>query len=471
MELLDTTIVNVALPSIGADLGGGAAVAEWLVAGYTLAFAVMLITGGRLGDVFGRRRVFLAGVAGFTVASMLCGLAQSPEQLVAFRVGQGAFAALMVPQVLAMVRASFPAAEQPKAYGLYGAFVGLATVSGPIVGGALVQADILGWGWRPIFLVNVPIGLIAAIGAAALMPESRAERRQHLDLGGVALLTTTLFLLVYPLVQATEHGWTVRHLVLVAAAAPALLLFALYERARTRQARSPLVPLSLFASRAFSGGIVLSLAFFSGVGGLFIALTITLQQDLGFSAMRTGLAFLPWSVGIFVASGASVQLTARLGRALIIGGTLLMATGMAVLTWTVRRNGLDLSALDLTPGLLLAGLGMGMVAPTIIDVVLAGGKATDAGAASGVLNTALQLGAAIGVATLGLLFFAARGVGGHEMGHQPGLPGLSALTAALIGVYLLSALIAATVLPARRGPLAHHQRTQDGATVDTHRLP
>lgn len=467
MELLDTTIVNVALPAIDADVGAGSAVVEWLVAGYTLAFAVMLITGGRLGDVFGRRRVFLVGVVGFTMASLLCGLAQAPGQLVAFRIAQGGFAALMVPQVLAMIRAVFPANEQPKAYGLYGAFVGLATVSGPIVGGALVQADLFGLSWRPIFLVNVPVGLLALIGAAALMPESTSQVPRRFDLGGVALLSTALLLVVYPLVQATEHGWTVPQVVLAASAAPALALFGLHQRTRTNRGDVPLVPLTLFANRSFTGGVLVSLAFFSGVGGLFLGLTITLQHDLGFSPIRTGLTFLPWSVGIFVASGVSVQLVSKLGRRLILIGTLAMVAGAALLAWTVHRNGLDLAPLDLAPGLLVAGLGMGMVAPTIIDVVLGGGHATDAGAASGVLNTALQLGSALGVATLGLLFFARHGH--HVHGHlQPdGLPGLEAVMVALIGIYVISAILTAALLPAQRSMIGSPSSRSRASTEST----
>jgi EmrB/QacA subfamily drug resistance transporter len=446
MELLDTTIVNVAIPAIDADLRAGEAAIEWTVAGYTLAFAVLLITGGRLGDAFGRRRTFLVGVAGFTAASLLCGLSQAPEQLVTGRIIQGAFAALMVPQVLAMIRTSFTSAEQPKAYGLYGAFVGLATVSGPVAGGLLVQGDLFGLGWRPIFLVNVPIGLIALVAAAVLMPESASAERQRFDLGGVGLLSSALVLLTYPLVQNAEgDGWSVSEWVMLAASAPLLGAFLAHEHRRARAGGSPLVPLRLFSQRSFTGGVLVSLAFFSGIGGLFIALTITLQQDLGFSPLRTGVALLPWSLGIFVASGVSVQLVGRLGRRLIVAGTLAMAGGMATLLWTVSGAG-AVSSVDLVPGLLLAGLGMGMVAPTIIDVILGGVRVPDAGAASGVLNTALQLGAALGVVFLGSFFFAQRGHASSATSAVADLSGLELVLTVLVGLYLLTAMLTLLLL-------------------------
>jgi MFS family permease len=209
MELLDTTIVNVAIPSIEAGLHATPAQIQWIVATYILAFAVLLITGGRLGDAFGRRRTFLAGVGGFAIMSLAAGLAQSADQLVAARVGQGVFAALTIPQVLASIRATFPVGEHAKAYGLYGAFVGLATVSGPLLGGLLVDADLFDRSWRPIFLVNVPIGIAAVIGALMYLPESTSPEKERFDLVCVGLLTGALLLVIYPLVQGAGDPWTV----------------------------------------------------------------------------------------------------------------------------------------------------------------------------------------------------------------------------------------------------------------------
>jgi EmrB/QacA subfamily drug resistance transporter len=329
MDLIDITIVNIALPSIRDDLGASNAALEWTVAGYTLAFALGLITAGRLGDVYGRRRMFLLGVGGFTAASVLCGLAWSPEALIAARIAQGALAALMVPQVLSMINVSFPPAERAKAYGLYGGFAGIATVSGPLIGGLLVQGDLFGLDWRPIFLINLPVGLATLVAVAVLVRESRDEHPLRLDLTGVGLVTTALLLLLYPLVQGHELGWPTWTFVSMAASAPVLAVFAVEQARRSRRGGSPLVPLGLFRRHAFTGGVLAALTFFSGVAGFFLVMTLTLQVGLGFSPLHTALTFLPWSIGIAVAAGASVQLAPRLGRRLTVAGSLAMAPGWA----------------------------------------------------------------------------------------------------------------------------------------------
>jgi EmrB/QacA subfamily drug resistance transporter len=455
IDLVDTTIVNVAIPSIQADLGAGAAAIEWIVAGYTLAFAVLLITGGRLGDAFGRRRLFVFGVAGFTAASAIAGLAQTPEALVAARVGQGALAALMVPQVLSMIQVMFSAEERPKAYGMYGAVAGIATISGPIVGGLLVQADLSGLGWRPIFLINVPLGIASLVAAARLVPESRAERAQGFDLTGVGLATGALMLLLYPLVQGRELDWPAWTFVSIAASVPAMALFARHQLRRERRGGSPLVSLGLFRQRAFVGGALAGLVFFSGVASFFLVLTITLQAGLGFSPLHMGLTALPWSIGIAAAAGASVQLAPRLGRRLTVTGALAMAAGMAAVLFAVDRAGAELSSWALAPGLFVAGLGMGMVAPTLIEVTLAGVRGRDAGSASGVVNTALQLGGAIGVAAIGAIFFGLLPEGA-QLAADPAAGFASALRSTLwfeLGIYLLSA--AAMLLLPRQAASAH----------------
>lgn len=440
MDLIDVTIVNVAIPSIQRDLGATAAHIEWIVAGYTLSFAVMLITGGRLGDVYGRRRLFLVGVAGFTLASLACGLAQSPEVLIAARVVQGGLAALMIPQILSTVQVAFPPDERPKAFGMYGAFIGMATVSGPLVGGVLVDADLFGLDWRPIFLINLPIGILTLAAAAALVKESRSEQPPRLDLGGVGLVTVALLLLVYPLVQGRELDWPAWTFVSMAASIAAFALFVLHQRRRTRRADSPLVPLALFRERGFTGGVLVGLTFFAGVASFFLILTITLQVGLGFSPLHMGATAVPWSIGIAVASGISVNLAPKIGRRLTTVGALVMAAGMAGILLAFDRAGTGVSSWDLAPGLLACGLGMGMVASVLVNVVLAGVHGRDAGSASGVLNTAFQLGAAIGVAVLGVIFF----------GMLPAGTRLAAedLTAAmrdsmwfLVGLYLLSAVL------------------------------
>jgi EmrB/QacA subfamily drug resistance transporter len=458
MDLIDISIITVALPTIRDDLDASSAALEWTIAGYTLAFALGLITGGRLGDVYGRRRIFLLGVAGFTAASLLCGLAWSSDVLIGARVAQGATAALMIPQILSSIQALFPPDERPKAYGMYGAFVGIAAVSGPLVGGLLVQADFFGLGWRPIFLINLPIGLLTLAATWALVRESRDEHPPRLDPVGVGLITAALLLLLYPLVQGHGLGWPTWTFVSMAASLPALALFALQQARRARRGASPLVPLSLFRERAFTGGVVAALTFFSGVVSFFLVLTLTLQVGLGFSPLHTALTFVPWSLALAAAAGASVQLAPRLGSRLTTVGALLMAVAMGGTLVTVDHFGDELSSWWLAPSLALGGVAMGMVAPTLVDVTLAGIDGHDAGAASGVLNTALQLGGAIGVAVIGVIYFDA----------VPSEGFVEALRDALwfqVGVYLLSAL--ALLLLPRRGTASHGEAALEPATAES----
>lgn len=404
LDLIGATIATLALPVIQEDLGASDAALEWIVAGYSLAFALGLITGGRLGDVFGRRRVFLVGLAGFTVASALSGLAPNPDALVAARVAQGALAALMIPQVLSIISASFPPADRAKAFGLFGATAGIATVVGPLLGGLLLKADL--FAWRPIFLINVPLGLATIAAARAVVRESRAEDPPRLDLAGAGLLTAALVLLLLPLVDGHQAGWPAWTFAAIAASIPALALFAIHQRRRERRGASPLVPPALFRQRAFAGGTLATLAFFSGPPALLFVTAITLQ-GIGFSPLHTALSFVPLSLASVPAAGASVALAPRLGRRLPLGGALVVALGIAGLLLAVELAGADLTTWTLLPGMIVTGLGLGLVAPTLIDVVLAGVDPRDAGSASGILNTALQLGGAIGVALIGVVFYGA----------------------------------------------------------------
>src|SRR3954447_9953533 len=266
MDLLDGTIVNVAAPSIRADLRSSLSALQWIAAGYALTFAVGLVTGGRLGDIFGRKRLFLLGVAGFTAASALCGAARSTEMLIACRLVQGAFAALMIPQGFGIIRAAFPPDELQKAFGLFGPVIGLSAVLGPVIGGVLTDAA----DWRWIFLVNVPLGIAALIGGRRLLPESRADDPPALDLPGAALVTVAAGLLVYPLIQGREAGWPAWTLVSMGAAAGTLAVFVLVERARERRGVSALVTMSLFRKRAFSAGLATIVVFFAGMIGLML---------------------------------------------------------------------------------------------------------------------------------------------------------------------------------------------------------
>lgn len=404
MVLLDVSIVNVAIPRVQANLRASFGEIQFVLAGYQLAYAVMLITGGRLGDIFGRKRLFLIGVAGFTLASALCGLAQSPTQLVGFRILQGLMAGLMYPQILAVIQVSFPPRERAGAFGAFGGVIGIATICGPLVGGLLIQADLFD-GWRPIFLVNVPVGVATLVAAAFLLHESRAPHRPSLDPGGVLLITIALFLLAFPLVEGREAGWPWWAYACLIASVPALAGFGFYIVARRRAGHSPLIDPALFADRAFVVGLIISIVFISGLPAFFFTFTLFLQIGLGYSALHAGLTTIPFAVGSALASFASVRLVRVVGKLLLNAGAAILVLGMLGVILTLHRQGTGIRGTDLIPTLLLSGVGLGLVVAPLINIILAGVRGANAGAASGVLTTAQQVGGAIGVALVGLIYF------------------------------------------------------------------
>jgi EmrB/QacA subfamily drug resistance transporter len=405
MNLLDVSIVNIAIPSIQRDLHATYADVQWALAGYTLAYALVLITGGRLGDTFGRKRLFLIGVTGFTIMSALCGAAQGPGMLIACRVAQGAMGAIMVPQVLAVIQVMFPPKERIKALAGFGVTAGLGTVSGPLIGGLLIQHNLLGLSWRPIFLINVPVGIIAVAASAVLVRESRAPRPPKLDPVGVGLASAALLLLLYPLVEGRQLGWPAWTFVSMAAAAPMLAVFIGYERVKARRDGSPLVQVSLFRERGFSAGMAVAIAFFLGIASFGLVLTLFLQLGLGFTPLHAGLTFLPFSAGILVSSGAAARLAPRFGRGVTMAGAVIIAAGMGGLIAIVHHYGPAVTTWELAPGLVAAGLGLGAVIAPLADIVLARVPKQEAGSASGVFNTGLQLGNSIGIAVIGVIFF------------------------------------------------------------------
>ncbi len=405
MQLMDISIVNVAIPSIQRDLDASYSQVQWVLAGYQLAFAVVLITGGRLGDIYGRKRLFLIGVSGFTIASALCGFAQSPVMLVSSRFLQGAMGALMFPQALSVTQVEFPQRERGVAFGITGAVIGLATISGPLLGGLLIAGNLFGLDWRPIFLVNLPLGVLAVVAAVVLLRESRAEGALRLDPGGVAIVSVALLMLIYPLVEGRDLGWPAWTFLLMAASVPVFWMFALYERRKTRRDNSPLVVLSLFGERALVSGLLLNLVFFSGVAAFFLTFSLFLQIGLGFTALHSGLTTIPFSFGTAIGSAVSVRLAPRLGRAILSLGCLLLVAGMLAVMATVSRYGEVIHSWQLLPALVVCGLGLGLTIPPLLNVILAGISGRSAGSASGVLSTTQQVGGALGVAIIGVIFF------------------------------------------------------------------
>src|ERR1700734_3576431 len=403
MDLLDATIVNVAGPSIRAALGGSASTLQWLPAGYTLAFAVFLITGARLGDMFGRRRLFLIGSAGFTVMSAACSVAPSMEVLIAFRVLQGSFGALMIPQGFGMLKETFDEDEMTKVFGAFGPMMGLSILAAPILAGALVEANLWGIGWRLVFLINVPIGIVAFAGAVRVLPRTVAHPGMRLDGVGMVLIGVALTAIIYPLIQGRADGWPAWTFVSLAAGAVLLGAFVLWGR---RRHGDPLIDPALLANRTYTSGILVALAFFGAFGGLVLCVSLFAQLGEHFSPVHAGLTLMPMVIGMIAGMGAGFALATRLGRHLIHLGVVIVVAGTVVLALAVTGAG-TVSTLDLAPGLFLIGLGAGASMGQLFDFILAGVGMDEVGSASGVLEAVQQLSSAVGVAALGTIFFSA----------------------------------------------------------------
>ncbi|MEU7744056.1 MFS transporter [Nonomuraea sp. NPDC049158] len=406
MDLLDALVTSIAAPTIQKDLGGSSSLVQWLVAGYTLAMAVGLITGGRLGDLYGRRRMFVIGALGFTAASLLCGIAANPEMLIAGRVVQGLFGAVMLPQGLGLIKEMFPPQEMGKAFGMFGPVMTISSVGGPILAGWLIDADLFGTGWRMIFLINLPLGLAAALAGMRFLPEFRLSNATKLDLVGMLLVSAAAFLLIFPLIQGRELDWPVWTFVSMAASIVVFAVFGRYESRRAASGKDPLVTPSLFRKRAFTGGLVAGLAFFSGMIGLSLVFTLYTQVGLGYSPLKAGLTGLPQAIGGVIGFGLAMSgLQEKLGRGLLQIGTAVMAVGAGVLGLTIHLVGTDVSPWQLSPGLAFVGIGMGLTMAPFFDIVLSGVEPHESGSASGTLTATQQLGGALGSALLGTLFF------------------------------------------------------------------
>jgi EmrB/QacA subfamily drug resistance transporter len=411
MDLMDSTIVNVAGPSIRAALGGSASTLQWLSAGYTLAFAVFLITGARLGDMFGRRRLFLIGSAGFTLMSAACAAAPSTTVLIVLRALQGGFGALMIPQGFGMLKESFDEDEMSKVFGAFGPMMGLSALAAPILAGVLVEANLWGIGWRLVFLINVPIGIAAFAGAARVLPRTVAHPGIRLDTGGMLLIGAALTAIIYPLIQGRTAGWPAWTFAMLGAGALLLGAFVLWER---RHHGDPLIEPGLLANRTYTSGILVALAFFGAFGGLILCLSLFTQLGEGFTPIHAGLALIPMVVGMLAGMGAGMTLIGRLGRHLLHLGVAVVAAGTIGLALTVT-GAETVSAWDLAPSLIAIGLGLGASIGQLFDFILAGVSMDEVGSASGVLEAAQQLASALGVAVLGTIFFSA--FGGHLPSH------------------------------------------------------
>ncbi len=386
------------------ELHASQAQLQWVLTAYVLALGSGLITGGRVGDDYGRRRVFLASLAVFAIASAACAMATGPEMLIGTRVLQGLASGLMVPQVFGIIRSALDPARMAKAFGAFGAVTGLATVAGPLLGGFLVDADVLGFGWRMIFWVNVPIAAVAIALGFRVVPESTSESRATLDVVGAALSTLAVFLVLLPLVQGRDWGWPWWGFAIMTIGVLLLGGFFVYERSVTRRGGQPVLDPALLSVRSFSAGLLVSVFFYGAIGAFFLAMSIYLQSGTGRTAWQTGLVIFPYAVGSIVTSGLGTTLAAKAGRALLISGSLILAVSQALL-WVIVSDSQNPGYWMLASVLFIGGLGLGLASPILVNVVLAGLPSKDASSAGGVLSTVNQIGSAAGIAVLGTIFF------------------------------------------------------------------
>ncbi|MFI6833785.1 DHA2 family efflux MFS transporter permease subunit [Kribbella sp. NPDC050241] len=405
MDLMDTTVVNVALPSIQSDLGATGSQLEWMVGAYALGLAASLVTGGRLGDIIGVQRVFLAGIIGFTLSSLGAAVAGSADWLVAARATQGVCAGFMVPQVLAGVQALYPPDRRAPVYGLIGFITGSAAVIGPILSGALISSGGFGMGWRAIFVVNVPIGVALTAIALKVVPNARSTRPPRLDLPGVALLTAAIVCLALPLIDGRQAGWPWWSWTLLGTAPILLAGFVSWQFAVERSGTTPLIPVHLFRNRAYAAGSVVNFSFQAGLVGVFLVLTLYVQQALGYSALQSGLVWLGFSLGTLVGSVLAAMVASRIGPPLMTFGAILAAASVTVVAqWhpaaTPPPHWWQVSAV-----LTIGGIGMGLLVVPLFDAALASVPAADAGSASGALSTVQQIGGTLGVAVIGGIFY------------------------------------------------------------------
>jgi EmrB/QacA subfamily drug resistance transporter len=407
MSLLDTTIVNVALPVIRHSIDAGEATLSWIISGYALAYGLALIPAGRIGDRIGHKGVFIVGLVVFTGASAWAGLAQDPTSLVMARVVQGLGGGIFFPAVTALIQLMFPGPVRGKAFAIMGAAIGFSTALGPLVGGLLIE-----WlgdesGWRSIFFVNLPFGVIALVAALILLPAG-AEGRDEAgaDLVGLVLVAGGLTAILVPLIQGQDEGWPAWTYISMAAGLALLVLFAVWELRVARRGRSPLVPPHLFSHPAFTGGAVLALVYFAAFTSIFFTISIFWQAGLGHSALESGFVSIPFAIGSIIGASQSDRLAGRLGRTTLSLGTGLVAVGLLSI-WLVLLlvPADDLTNWELLPPLLVAGVGSGLFIAPNAQFIVATVDRAEAGAASGVIGTVQRIGSAIGIAVIGSVFF------------------------------------------------------------------
>jgi EmrB/QacA subfamily drug resistance transporter len=443
LDLMDSTITNIAAPAIVRDLGGGESLIKWLGASYALAMGVLLVVGGRLGDRFGKRRMFLIGIAGFTLASLGCGLAAGPAMLIAGRLLQGGFGALLIPQGIGILISTFSREQQPRAFTAFGPVLGASAVLGPIAAGFLISADIAGLTWRPIFLINIVLGTAGFLAAFRILPRDEPASAVPIDGLGSGLLGASMFALIYGLIDGSTDGWTALPVLCLAGGVVLLAGFGM----RQRMAADPLILPSLLANRGFTAGLLLGLAFFAALNGLAYVISLFFQTALGLSPRAAAIALCPMMIGIIIAAFVCRPLVGTLGRVLVITGLGITLAGAAGLWATVLAQGTAVSVWALAPSILVLGAGMGACISSIYDVAIGDVAPAEAGSASGALSAVQQLAAATGSAVVTTVYFT-------QLAHH-GAAHAMTVSVAVVGAIALLDLGLVWLLPRSAPPDQH----------------
>ena len=410
LDLLDATITNIAAPTIVGDIGGGPALIKWLGSAYALALGSLLVVGGRLGDKFGQRRLFLIGMTGFTLASAAAGLSVNPTMMIIARLFQGAFGALLIPQGIAIMTKNFSREMRAKAFGAFGPMLGIAGIGGPVLAGFIINADIAGLSWRPIFLINIVLGGIGLLAAIRVLPHDNGDRSIHVDGAGSTLLGAAMFGLLFGLIEGSTNGWTLAPLASIAGGLVAFALFAW----RQATAAHPLLKPTLLKNRGFTSGLIMGLAFFAAISGTAYVLSLFLQEGLGYNAGRTSVALLPLTVGLIAAAGACMALITKLGRTLLFIGLLITLAGVSWMLAVVTASGTATGEWAIVGPVFVIGMGMGTCFGILFDIALGDVDPDEAGSASGALSAVQQLAAGIGSAAVTSVYFAGLASGGVQ---------------------------------------------------------
>ena len=422
MDLFDATIVNVAGPTLAKELEASSTDLQWVIGGYALALGSGLILGGRLGDRFGRRNMFLFGLVGFTLASLACAVAPTIAFLIVFRFIQGFIGAMLLPQGFGLIRESFPPQDFGKAFAAYGPAFGLGGILGPIIGGFLIEADVAGLGWRAVFLVNLPIGIIATILSIKYLPKSEADKTVKIDLLGALLVVLASGMLVYPLIKGQEAGWPLWTYLMLIGSVAVFYLFTRLEKATTRRGGSPLIDARIFKKRDYNFGLAGLGLYFAGFTGVYLILTLFLQFGEGFSASGAALGNVPIALGAAIGGTISgAFLSDKIGgRYTLQIGAVIQLVGI-VLLWVSLPSLASFSIWQIVPALVVSGIGTGMIAAPIFDTILSTVEGNLSGSASGVLSAVQSVSSSVGVAIFGTVFFNYLQLGEADAGFRNAL--------------------------------------------------